>query len=52
MKKIVGNDCKIKAAGGIKTLDEAIIFIEAGVDRIGTSSGYNLINNLKSNSSY
>ncbi len=30
--------CKIKAAGGIKTLDQALAFIEAGVSRIGASA--------------
>ena len=29
---------EIKASGGIKTYDDAINFIEAGVTRIGTSS--------------
>ncbi len=31
------NGLKIKAAGGIKTLDDAIDFIELGADRLGTS---------------
>ena len=29
--------CKIKAAGGISTLDDAVRFIELGADRLGTS---------------
>jgi len=31
--------CKVKAAGGIKTAAQAIAMIEAGAERIGTSSG-------------
>ena len=36
-KANVGKDVKIKAAGGIKTLDDAQKFIELGADRLGTS---------------
>lgn len=43
MKRVVGNNAKIKASGGIKTHDEALKFIELGVSRIGTSSGPSLI---------
>ena len=35
----VGPKVKIKAAGGIRTLDDAINFIEAGASRLGTSAG-------------
>ncbi len=35
---------KVKASGGIKTKDQALAMIEAGVDRIGTSSGLEIIN--------
>ena len=38
IKKVVGHKCKIKASGGIKTREQAIEFINLGVDRIGTSS--------------
>lgn len=37
MKKHVGNDIKIKAAGGVRTQPDMEAFIEAGADRIGTS---------------
>jgi deoxyribose-phosphate aldolase len=30
---------KIKASGGIQTYAQAIAFIEAGAERLGTSSG-------------
>jgi deoxyribose-phosphate aldolase len=38
---------KIKASGGIKTLDQAIKLIEAGAERIGTSSGVSICNEHK-----
>ncbi|WP_299392436.1 deoxyribose-phosphate aldolase [uncultured Gelidibacter sp.] len=39
IKKIVKDKARIKASGGIKDLETAIKYIEAGADRIGTSSG-------------
>jgi deoxyribose-phosphate aldolase len=35
--------CKIKAAGGIKTAEQAIEMLAAGAQRIGTSSGVRII---------
>ena len=43
MYKTVGKDMKVKAAGGIRTLKEALTMIEAGASRIGTSSGVAII---------
>jgi len=43
MKKTVGENIGVKASGGIKTYDAAISMIEAGADRIGTSSGVKII---------
>ena len=37
-KKHVGKGVKIKAAGGIRTLEDAEKYIEAGADRIGASA--------------
>ena len=37
MRKYVGPDVKVKAAGGISTVDDAEKFIELGADRLGTS---------------
>ena len=31
--------CRVKAAGGIRTLEQALAMLEAGADRLGTSSG-------------
>lgn len=39
MRKAVGKDFGVKASGGIRNLDTAIKMIEAGANRIGTSSG-------------
>lgn len=47
MKKGVDGKARIKASGGIKNLDKALSFIEAGVDRIGTSSGVSIVKELK-----
>ena len=46
--KNVGKDVKIKAAGGIKTLEDAERFINLGADRLGTSRIIKLINNQES----
>lgn len=46
--KNVGKDVKIKAAGGIKTLEDAEKFINLGADRLGTSRIIKLINNQES----
>lgn len=50
IKKTVRDDVKIKASGGIKDYDTAIKYIEAGADRIGTSSGINIVNMALSSS--
>jgi len=46
MKETAPN-CKIKAAGGIRTARQVIEFLEAGADRIGTSSGVQIINEFR-----
>lgn len=43
MKALAGNSIKIKASGGIRTLNEAIKLIEAGADRIGSSSAHTFV---------
>lgn len=47
MKKVVGNDVRVKAAGGIRNSDDFLAMIAAGADRIGTSSGIKIIEALK-----
>ena len=43
MRKAVGKDIGVKASGGIKTLKDARLMINAGANRIGTSSGVNIV---------
>ena len=42
-KENVGPDVKIKAAGGIRTIEDAKAMIEAGADRLGTSALVSLL---------
>jgi deoxyribose-phosphate aldolase len=46
MKETAPN-CKIKAAGGIKTAKQALEMLAAGADRIGTSSGVQIIQQFR-----
>ncbi len=46
--KNVGKDVKIKAAGGISSLEDAEAFIEAGASRLGTSRIVKIIKNEES----
>ena len=46
LKKIVNGKLKIKASGGIRNLKQALDMIEAGADRIGTSHGIEILNEL------
>jgi deoxyribose-phosphate aldolase len=39
--------CRVKAAGGIRTAKQALEMLEAGADRIGTSSGVQIIEQFK-----
>lgn len=47
MKEIVGDQIQIKAAGGIRTLKDALDFIDLGATRIGTSHGVEIIKELR-----
>lgn len=42
-KKYIGKDVKIKAAGGISTVEDLEAFMEEGCDRIGTSRAVGLL---------
>mgnify|MGYP006274453325 CR=1 FL=1 len=46
MKEVVGEQKKVKAAGGIRTLADYKKMIEAGASRIGSSSGLKIIAEL------
>lgn len=43
-KKVVGDSTLIKAAGGVRTYEDALSMIEAGANRIGTSGGVKIVN--------
>ena len=43
MHKTAGDRCKVKASGGIHTAEEAQAMVDAGADRIGTSSGIAIV---------
>jgi len=47
IRGVVGDKIKIKVAGGIDTLKEALDFINVGVDRIGTSKAIEIIKELR-----
>jgi deoxyribose-phosphate aldolase len=52
IKKTVKNRAKIKASGGIKDYETVKKYIDAGADRIGTSSGVDVISGEMSTSDY
>ena len=47
MRKTVGKDMGVKASGGIRSSQTAIEMIEAGANRIGTSSGIAIIKDFQ-----
>lgn len=47
IREIVGDDFGVKAAGGIRDLNDARKMIEAGADRIGTSTGVKIMKGEK-----
>ncbi len=47
ISEIAGDKIRIKASGGIRTLDQVKAFIEAGADRIGTSNGFEITDEWK-----
>lgn len=51
MKSVVGDRAKVKASGGIRDRATALAMIEAGADRLGTSSGIAIISGGESSKS-
>ena len=47
MRRVVGSEMGVKAAGGIRTYEQALKMIEAGANRIGTSSGVRIVEGVK-----
>ena len=43
MKNNIGPEVKIKAAGGIRTKEDMVAFVEAGCSRLGTSSAIDIL---------
>jgi deoxyribose-phosphate aldolase len=39
LRSLVGDRARVKASGGIRTSDQALRLLDAGADRLGTSSG-------------
>ncbi len=52
MKKHIGKNVKIKAAGGISSFDNAEEFIRCGADRLGTSRLVKIIKNTDTGNGY
>ena len=47
MKSVVGDEVKVKAAGGIRNSDDFLAMVRAGATRIGCSAGVKIIEALK-----
>jgi deoxyribose-phosphate aldolase len=47
MRKTVGKDFGVKAAGGIRALEDALKMIEAGATRLGTSGSVAIVKNFQ-----
>jgi len=52
MRKTVGEGTGVKAAGGVRTFDDAVKMIEAGATRLGTSGGIKIISGQTIESGY
>ncbi|MBU3109403.1 deoxyribose-phosphate aldolase [Clostridium gasigenes] len=52
MRQTVGPDMGVKASGGVRSNEDAMIMIENGATRIGASASIAICNGTKSNSNY
>lgn len=52
MKKSIGKNVKVKAAGGISSLEDAEKFMELGADRLGTSRIVKLVKGIEAKTGY
>ena len=52
MRKTVGPDVGVKASGGVRSAEDALVMVEAGASRIGTSGGVAIAKGERSESSY
>ena len=46
MRSVVGDRARVKAAGGVRTAKDLAAMVQAGADRIGTSSGVHIMREL------
>ena len=46
MRRVLGDRCRVKAAGGVRTAADFAAMLKAGADRIGTSSSVNIMHEL------
>ncbi|WP_102159135.1 deoxyribose-phosphate aldolase [Zhihengliuella halotolerans] len=52
MRETVGPDLGVKASGGVRSLEDAQAFIEAGATRLGASSGVAIVEGEQSSAAY
>jgi deoxyribose-phosphate aldolase len=52
MRQTVGPEMGVKASGGVRSKEDALIMIEAGATRIGTSNGITIIENQEAVQAY
>ena len=50
MREAVGARVGVKAAGGVRTLEDALAMVAAGASRIGTSAGVAIVEELRARS--
>ncbi|MFB4164875.1 deoxyribose-phosphate aldolase [Alteribacillus sp. JSM 102045] len=52
MKNTVGEKAKVKASGGVRDKQTALAMVEAGAERIGTSSGASIVSGKEGSADY
>jgi deoxyribose-phosphate aldolase len=52
MRAAVSSSVQVKAAGGIRTREDAVAMIEAGASRLGTSAGVAILSGGESQAAY
>ena len=52
MKSVVGNNAKVKASGGVRSSEDLEKMLAAGAERIGTSSGVQLVSGKTAETNY
>ena len=50
MRRTVGPDMGVKAAGGIRTLADALLMLEAGANRLGCSASVTIVRDYENRS--